>query len=326
MRPPPADPQEPSRPWREAWHDALYGAEGFYRRPEGPAGHFLTSTHGDLGTVFAQAVGALADREGVCRVLDLACGRGELLGALHRVRPDLDLAGVDVVERPETLAPAIGWLRSPGGPGLPDELTDLEDVLVVAHEWLDVVPCTVAQLADDGTLAEVLVDPATGAESLGGPLAQHETAWVERWWPLQGAEPGDRVEVGLARDQAWADLLARVRSGVVLGVDYGHTAATRPAAGTLTAYRRGEPTTPVPDGSCDVTAHVAVDSLVHDELLTQRDALGGLGVDGGLPGRDLALADPAGYLAALARASRAAALTDPAGLGAFWWFLARVRG
>jgi hypothetical protein len=76
---------------------------------------------------------------------------------------------------------------------------------------------------------------------------------------------------------------------------------------------------PVPDGSCDITAHVAVDSLVHDDLLDQRTALRRLGVSGATPPYELATGDPAAYLAALATSSAAAALTARGGLGDFWW-------
>ena len=138
-------------PWREAWHEALYGPQGFYRGAEGPAGHFTTSTHGPLGAPFADALGRLADREGVHHVVDVGCGRGELLTHLAVQRPDLRLTGVDVVPRPPDLPDAVAWLRSPGGGDeLPRELTDLDDVLVVAHEWLDVVPCTVAEVVGPG--------------------------------------------------------------------------------------------------------------------------------------------------------------------------------
>ena len=313
-------------PWRDAWQEALYGPAGFYRRPEGPAGHFTTSTHGAFGGVFAQAVAAVADREGVCRVLDVGCGRGELLAHLHARRPDLELMGVDVVDRPADLPEPIGWLRSvpePSG-GLPEGLRRLAGVLVIAHEWLDVVPCAVAEVGDDGTLVEVLVDPHTGEEALGGALPGTDADWVRDWWPLDDAEPGDRVEIGAARDHAWDDLVSRVRSGVVLAVDYGHLRAARPPTGTLAAYRGGTLVPAVPDGSCDITAHVAVDSLAHDELLTQRDALRRLGLSGARPDRSLARSDPSGYLAALAGASTVAALADPHGLGGFWWVLRRV--
>ena len=80
----------------------------------------------------------------------------------------------------------------------------------------------------------------------------------------------------------------------------------------------------MPDGSCDLTAHVAVDALDHDELTTQRAALRDLGIAGATPDVALARTDPAAYLTALARSSAAVALTDPAGLGGFAWVLRRV--
>ena len=123
----------------------------------------------------------------------------------------------------------MAWLRSPGGAALPSGLTDLDDVLVVAHEWLDVVPCTVAEVVAPAGCAVVLVDPATGR---GGDSALRSTddelAWCALHWPVDGLPVGARVEVGLTRDQAWADLVARVRDGILLAVDYGHTAGDRP--------------------------------------------------------------------------------------------------
>ncbi len=312
-------------PWHEAWQDALYGAGGFYRRAEGPAGHFTTSTHGPLGAVLAEALGRMADREGATHVVDVGCGRGELLTHLAVARPDLRLTGVDVVERPTDLPEGIGWLRSPGGPDLPDALADLTDVLVVAHEWLDVVPCPVAEVDASGTLRVVLVDPATGEEPLGDPVAGEDRAWCAAHWPHDGLAPGSRVEVGLARDRAWGDLVGHVRSGTVLAVDYGHTRATRPPDGTLVGYRSGAVLPPAPDGSCDLTAHVAVDSLEQDERTTQREALATLGLTAASPDHALARTDPAGYLAALARASAVTSLTARDGFGAFWWVLRRVR-
>jgi SAM-dependent MidA family methyltransferase len=320
-------------PWRQAWHEALYGDAGFYRRDEGPVGHFTTSTHGPLGEVFAEAVGRLADREGATHVVDIGCGRGELLTHLHAARPDLALTGVDVVGRPHGIPDAVAWVRSPGGGSLPAGLRDLEDVLVVAHEWLDVVPCTIAQVVAPGRptpgrpadrLAVVLVDPRTGEESLGGRPSPDELAWCEQHWPVGHLPVGARVEIGLTRDAAWSDLAARVHRGTLLAVDYGHTRGERPSDGTLTAYRAGAVVAPVADGTCDLTAHVAVDALDHDALTTQRESLRELGVVTATPPHDLARTDPAGYLLALARVTTAAALTDPSGLGGFRWVLRRV--
>ena len=188
----------------------------------------------------------------------------------------------------------MAWLRAPGGPTLPGELSDLDDVLVLAHEWLDVVPCTVAEVVAPGRLAVVLVDRDTGEETAGPAPTADELAWCAAWWPVGDLPVGARVEVGLARDLAWRDLVSRVRRGTLLAVDYGHTRDDRPLGGTLTAYRSGALVVPVPDGSCDLTAHVAVDSLEHDELTTQRAALRGLGPAGGTPAHDLARTDPAG--------------------------------
>jgi SAM-dependent MidA family methyltransferase len=220
----------------------------------------------------------------------------------------------------------VGWLRAPGGSSLPGDLTDLDDVLVLAHEWLDVVPCTVAEVVAPGRLAVVLVEPGTGEEMTGPEPTPDELAWCAAWWPVDDLSVGARVEVGLARDLAWRDLASRARQGTLLAVDYGHTRDDRPVGGTLTGYRSGALVEPVPDGSCDLTAHVAVDSLEHDEVTTQRAALHALGIDAGIPARDLAHSAPAVYLAALATASAVGALTAPEGLGGFRWVLRRVHG
>lgn len=307
------------RPWRDAWWDALYGPTGFYRRPEGPAGHFTTSAHGELGAVLAEVVASLADEAGVCRVVDLACGRGELLRHLHDQRPDLGLLGVDVVERPADLPSTVEWVHSPGGGDLPDDLRDL-DALVLAHEWLDVVPCTVAEVDAHETLREVLVD-GTGSESLGAEVTGEERAWADAWWPT--TEPGERVEIGLSRDIAWRELVSRNPAGVTIAVDYGHTRTTRPSHGTLTAYQRGQVTEAVPDGQRDLTAHVATDSLGADEVVTQRELLHRLGLRAAAPEHATASTDPLAYVRALGRSSTVAALTDPNGLGAFHWAMTR---
>jgi SAM-dependent MidA family methyltransferase len=312
--------------WQVAWQGALYGPDGFYRLPAGPAGHFTTATHGPLGEVLGNAVARLARENGLTHVVDVGAGRGELLTCLHAAEPGLRLTGVDVVSRPDSLDTAIAWLVAPGGPALPpagsDGLRDLDHVLLIAHEWLDVVPCPVAEVDDDGILRTVLVDAATGQEALGDPVDGDELAWAATHWETK--TPGHRVEIGLPRDLAWADLVSRVVQGVVVAVDYGHRGGDRPTGGTLAAYRRGQLVTPVPDGTCDLTAHVAMDTLDHDELLDQRTALRGLGVDGRQPPLDLAGRDPRAYLRALATSSAAAALTAPGGFGDFLWAVKRV--
>lgn len=348
-----------SLPWREAWQRALYAADhGFYVTRGGPSAHFTTATHGPGGAVLADALLRLHGGT-PSLVVDVGAGRGELASHLRHAlgtppppgsaswdsrysvapgrdvlpRPGLASGGrevrvvaVDVVERPEGLEAGVEWLRSPGGAELPKALADLlaasDDVLVVAHEWLDVVPCSVAQVDDEGVLREVLVDPATGEESLGDPVQGADLEWAQRHWAT--ATPGHRVEVGRSRDEAWLRLLGMVRSGTVVAVDYGHRATERPDAGTLAAYTAGRLRRPVPDGTCDVTAHVAVDTLAADEVVTQREVLRRLGVTGALPAQQTASHDPAGYLAALERASHEADLVDPGGFGGFWWVIRRI--
>ena len=72
------------------------------------------------------------------------------------------------------------------------------------------------------------------------------------------------------------------------------------------------------DGSCDVTAHVALDSL-GGSLVSQRDALRALGVSAARPSLELAHTEPLRYLAELSSAGEAAELLDPSGLGGFGW-------
>ena len=309
------------RTWQQAWGEALYGEGGFYRRPEGPAGHFATSTHGEAGGLLADALLTLLEREGLRQVVDVGCGRGELLTALAaRAEPDVRLVGVDVVERPDSLPERVEWVVSPGGPDLPD-LGSPRGALVLAHEWLDVVPCPIARADEGGRLRAVLVDD-DGTEHLGGPLEREDAAWVGTWWPGPHP-PGSAVEVGRPRDEAFDALVARVGSGLVVAVDYGHLADERPADGTLVGYRDGALCPPVPDATCDLTAHVAMDSLRADTVRTQREVLRDLGLDGTRPPIALASSDPTGYLAALARASHATALTGP-GPGHFLWATRRV--
>lgn len=303
--------------WQAAWQKALYGADGFYRRAEGPAGHFTTSAQGipGAGRILAQAVLVLADRHGLSTIVEIGAGRGELLRELHGIDRTRTLRGVDVVDRPTDLPDRVDWLRSPGGPGLPAELTGLDEVLVIAHEWLDVVPCPVVLRSRDGVWRYADVDPATGDERAGEPVSGADLDWLG----LHVPDHVRRAEVGHPRDTAYSDLCSRVLRGLVVAVDYGHTHDDRPRAGTLIGYRDGASVPPVPDGSCDLTAHVAVDSLGADHLVRQREMLHDLLGRWPLPDHDLARTDPRPYLRELQQANAMATLTAPAGLGSFWW-------
>jgi SAM-dependent MidA family methyltransferase len=321
-------------PWEAAWQEALYGGNGFYRRGEGPASHFRTSVH--ASDLLATALLRLAEWTGLQRVVDVGSGRGELLQSLRRKASEsgtvIELVGCDVVERPVALTADITWVRSPGGVQLPEALRPwLGDALVVAHEWLDDVPCPVVQRDASLTWRLVEVDPTSGRERLADPVDVAQLGWLDRWWTTEQAPSArDRAEVGLPRDRAWAQLVEAAARCRLLAVDYGHLSGARPPRGSLVGYRHGGACVAVPDGSCDVTAHVAVDAVaaagrragaVSTSLTSQRQALRSLGVDGRLPEHALATRDPMGYLDAVSSASHAAELLDPAGLGGFTWLL-----
>lgn len=318
-------PRNGARGWREAAQEALYGPGGFYRRPEGPAGHFRTSVH--ASPLFAAAVARL-----LCRVdeslgrpadlafVDMAAGRGELATGVRAALPPEVAArtrfrAVEVADRPAGLPEWIEWRASPprGVRGL-----------LFANEWLDNVPVDVVEVDGSGLPRRILVRP-DGTELAGGPVDGEDAAWLERWWPLP-AEEGLRAEIGLPRDRAWADAVGSLDQGLAVAVDYAHSADARPPFGTLTGFREGREVPPVPDGTRDLTAHVALDSCVlpGGRLLPQREALHALGVTGARPPLALASSDPAGYVRALAAASEASELTAPGGLGGFGWLLQPV--
>ncbi len=334
--------------WREAAQEALYGPEGFYRRqgPEGPAGHFRTSVH--ASPLYAAAVARLLARVDTAlgrpaelAFVDMAAGRGELAAGVLAALPG-ELAtrtrvyAVEIAGRPGGLDPRVTWLTAP-----PEGVTGL----LFANEWLDNVPVDVAETDAAGVRRRVLVR-RDGTERLGEPVTGPEAEWLERWWPLPAGEgprargglpaeadaldeagprveAGLRAEIGLPRDAAWASAVASLGRGLAVAVDYAHTRDARPPFGTLTGFRAGRETRPVPDGGHDLTAHVALDACAGPgaRLLPQREALRALGVTGARPPLALATTDPAAYVRALASAGEAAELTAPGGLGDFGWLL-----
>lgn len=310
--------------WREAMTRSLYGRGGFHRQAASPSWHFRTSAHVGGGHPLARAVLALVldvdESLGQPRrldLVDLGAGGGELARAVHEaaagfpVAERLVISGVDLRPRPADLPEAVGWSRR-----LPGRLRGL----VVANEYLDNVPVEVAAGTSSGPR---LVTVATsGREVLEGSLHPADLAWLQRWWPLAD---GERAEVGGYRDMAWAAAVGALDAGLALAADYGHLLPDRlrgeHGAGTLGGYRDGRRCAPAADGSCDLTAHVAMDAVADAGiragatatlLTTQRAAL--------LTLLDEAPASAPG-LAALRQVADLAELTDPAGLGGFTWLL-----
>ena len=314
--PPPSGPRT-WRSWRRAWTDAAYAPGGFWTTQQ-PADHFATAV--GAGPVVAQAVAALVPPGGRC-VVDVGAGDGRLLAHLVGLRPDVSLVGVDRRPRPAGLDPRIRWVTDHWDvdeerwvDGGPEDWSSAERApLLVAHEWLDDLPVPVVERRAEAW-HEVEVDRA-GHERTGDPVGPVDRAWLARWW-----HEGRRAEVGRVRDAAWAGLVraASARGGRALMVDYGHLAGQRPVDGTFAAYGRGRQRTPVPDGSVNLTAGVAVDALAAAgedagaaTLLLERQS----SVLASVP--DTA-ADPLGDLV---RRSERAALTDPGRWGDLWWLL-----
>ncbi|MFI6814278.1 SAM-dependent methyltransferase [Nonomuraea sp. NPDC050328] len=319
--------------WRAAMERALYGdldgQAGFYLR-ERPSSHFRTSV--SAANTFARAILTLLERldrdlgsPAVLDLVDIGAGEGRLArrvldAAPGGLRERLRVTAVDLSPRPDGLPEEIRWRHD-----LPPAMTGL----AIANEWLDNIPLDVVELTPDGPRL-VLVDPDTGEERLGDPPAPADRAWLDRWWPL--TRVGARAEIGRTRDAAWAAVLVRLARGQAIAIDYAHPVDNRPPCGSLAGYRDGRLVAPIPDGTCDITAHVALDACaaagteagaISTELSTQREILRELGITGTRPPIDLAHHDPRGYVRALSAAGEEAELIDPHGLGAFGWLTQR---
>ena len=343
-RPQPAPLPRGPRPWRQAWAD---GAATFYgggAAPGGssPAEHFATAVNdGDaMARLVMIRLAEVDDRLGRPPQLDLVdvgCGGGELLvdvhrlldcplAAAHRWATRLRLRGVELRPRPPELPATVDWVVGAAPEAVPHGVRGL----ILAHELLDDVPCDVLECDGDGVLREVLVDDV-GHELLGEALADGDprATWLRRWWPLSG--PGRRAEVGRTRDEVVVALAGRLDEGALVVVDYAHTrseragehAAVRWRRGSLTGYVRGRRVAPVPDGSMNLTAHVALDACAAALAAAAPDAEVQLStVAGAVAGltrqqRETTTPPGASSLRRTALDSRWRTLADPRGWGGF---------
>ena len=311
-------------------NESLYGVAGFYRRQQAEA-HFRTSVSAsplfaDSLATLITSVDAALGRPTPLQIVDVGAGDGTLLGQLYSVlppdvRPRVEMQAVEVRPPPPDLDPHIQWTTS-----VPRDVVGF----VIANEYLDNIPCDVVE-ADADALRYVMVD-TEGTEALGEKAAEPDTTWLKEWWPLHAK--GSRAEVGSPRDDAWREIVRSLERGAALAIDYGHIRSERTAGafplGSLTGYRNGYHVVPTPDGTCDITAHVAVDSCAAagtdsgataSALLRQGHALKALGLKTQRPQLQLAHQDPAEYVRQLSVSSASAELSDPTSLGAFWWLL-----
>jgi SAM-dependent MidA family methyltransferase len=273
--------------------------------------------------MIAKMLAALVDRqEGVNSVVDIGAGNGRLLEELAAIRPDLQLLGIDLRARPHGLSEQVSWAQdlwdvrygrwTSGEAGV--ALGRSEPAMIICCEWLDDLPCQVVARYADGW-RDVIINDA-GMEQAGARLDDDQLAWTDRWW-----SGGDRAEIGLTRDRAWAELIKMImkRGGCALMIDYGHTAERRPVTGSLAAYRDGRALEPVAAG-VNLTAHVAVDAV--------RAAGEGLGATTAFCGLQSEVVaellqvdahpDP---LVDLGRRSQHSALSSQYVWGSHWWLL-----
>lgn len=304
---------------------ALYDPDfGFYETGGGAgrSGDFLTSPEvGPLfGAVLARALDAwwaeLGEPDPYV-VVEVGAGRGALASAITGAGAACSAALHYVaVERSAALR-----ARHPGGVesaiSMPSESFT---GVILANELLDNLPFGLLERTADGwsevrvdaQLAEVLVPVADPPE---GALAPD-------------APEGARIPVQRAA-QNWVDVaVASLTAGRVVAVDYADTTpslARRPWTEWVRTYRgHGRGSHPLAElGRQDVTCEVAVDQLrLPSSDRSQADFLRAFGIDAMAGEARAAWEERAhiGDLQALRSRSRvheAAALTDPAGLGAF---------
>lgn len=325
-------------PWVDAW---IRAADTFYAQ-QWPTDHFATSP--DQSNAVAQGLVRLL-RDTVeylqasgytdpIEIWEVGGGDGELMTQVLELataqHPEVVFSAHVIEQRPRPvhLPIAITWIHGSAPRDLPSSINGM----IVAHEFLDDVPLAIAQYTQTGELRYVEVDALTGKEQLGDPVCDGDRTWIHQWWPR--SINGERIEIGRTRDHIWSTMAATVSTGLAIAIDYAHThderVSGRFSGGTLRGYNRGYPCQPIPDGSMNITAHVALDSCASaaeqacaprqltTQFISQRDAL-----------RTLVQPRPRGnspdeMLVALAEQSHVELARDSNSFGAFTWLIHRI--
>lgn len=249
--------------------------------------HFTTSVQiGDhIARVVLQRCEAAARRHSIRRpwIVDVGAGDGRLLSQLLDLGFPADrLIGVDVRVAPPSLP--VRWVR-----GVAPDCVPRVAGLLFAHEFLDDVP------ADRVVGGRVEVVDDRGRTRPGPAAPQEHLEWLRRW---RGGETG---VVGLTRDRAWRDLVARVEVGEAIAVDF--------TGDEMVARHRGRRVPPVPDGQRDVCAGVDLRSCraaAGGRIVPQHRVLAGI------------------TASSITERAELAVLRERDGLGGFGWLITDV--
>ncbi len=322
--------------WAEAWSHA----NAIFYRSELPRDHFETSTHRgpELASVLALLAVDTDERLGRperFHLIDVGAGDGELMSALlvglSEISPDLAQRCVPVavdLRPPSQPDPRVTWWIGDALQILPEKCALGITGMVIAHEWLDDLAVDVVERSASGEVRYVNVEVDSGIETLGEPVGDDErAAWLHRWWwPITG-----RAEIGVGRDRAWQLLCGVIKHGRAVAIDYAHTREQRSqgdcAQGTVRAYREGRQVQLIPDGSSNITAHVALDACAQAVggswiLSDQRTALARMSVP--MPDPAQAIVNPQGYAEQLQAHLRMQALRRTPGPGTMTWLVQEV--
>ena len=201
--------------------------------------------------------------------------------------------------------------------------------VVVANELLDNLPFSLLERTPAGWCEVRVAEEGGGFVEVLTPAEDKDVALADRLVP--DAQVGARIPLQTAAVDWLRSALRTLQRGRVVLVDYTATTpelSRRPLAEWLRTYRRGGPGTGPLDapGSQDLTVEVCVDQLARVQAPAldrpQADFLSAHGIgalrDDAAAAWQAAAARPdLDALQARSRVDEAAALTDPAGLGAF---------
>lgn len=317
--------------FRDFMAQALYHPEhGYYTtgKPWQGQGDFTTAPR--YGDAFASGIAQFAARardavgKGAFEVVEVGAGSGLLSAQLAKL---LDGTGVRLravdVRRPPLLPASVPWSASLRGLRVRG--------LVVSNELFDALPVHRVTRTAEG-LREVFVAERGGAlvPQLGQPSRPELAAYLARFGMMP--DEGQTVEVGLDALAMLREMAAALDEGVLLSIDYGHTATEllhHSKGGTLAAYRAhrlvGDPL--ADPGDQDLTAHVNFTALEEEGAALGLAALANvpqwqfLAAMGALQLIAAQMSDPARWTDALA----AKTLVTPGRMGEFR-VLAQAKG